>query len=152
MAGDLHARPGNCPEELMPRWLAYLLSLAGDHVSWEFWPTLVDYCIILEGRLGALSKTQSRHLDVFARVTMFQVAKKEQYERAALDEHTAFLLNGTSEFQVSKRYLAFNPDVPEGASLLLYQATPGTKVVDSAVAGLMTELVRALQTTTTLLS
>jgi len=78
MAGDFGMRPGACPANIAPKWLAHWIVWANDEVSPEAFARHSVTLAPLVGRLGSLTAEQSRRIDLrFRRAVLAEILRND---------------------------------------------------------------------------
>ncbi len=85
LADDPSVRPGTCPADLCPGWLAHLLPWFDDAPSAEAWPGIIEECIQQAPHWGRMTTEQSRYLDLYCR----RVSVVEAREHCPTEEAAA---------------------------------------------------------------
>ena len=75
LAGDADARPGTCPADMCPRWLAHLSPWINDAGTAAHWPSVVDRFARLAPRLGEIQGDRSARLDYRCRAIAVREAR-----------------------------------------------------------------------------
>jgi hypothetical protein len=99
LAGDATARPGACPVDLCPLWLAHLIPWIDDTGTKAHWPSVVDRFARLAPRLGEIRGERSERLDYRCRAIAVREARSHvPGGHVALDpiDHVLALLDRAS--------------------------------------------------------
>jgi hypothetical protein len=75
LAGDADARPGTCPADMCPLWLAHLIPWINDAGTAAHWPSVVDRFARLAPRLGEIQGDRSARLDYRCRAIAVREAR-----------------------------------------------------------------------------